>query len=70
MREYKTISGDTWDLIAFKQLNDEKLARNLIEANIDHAKVVIFPSGITLNIPEVIADPTSANLPPWKRGGI
>jgi phage tail protein X len=69
MREYKTISGDTWDKIAFTQLGDEKLAVKLIETNIKHVETVIFPAGVILVIPDIAVDSTSSNLPPWKRGG-
>lgn len=64
---YKTISGDTFDKIAFDQYGDEKQASNIIEANIEHAHIVIFGSGTELIIP-IIDTSASINLPPWKRG--
>ena len=69
MRKYLTISGDTWDMIAFKVyegLGGEKLTSALIEANSGHIHTVIFPAGVELNIPEVNA-PASKSLPPWMR---
>ena len=67
MRKYRTIQGDTWDLIAFREysgLGGEKLTSILIEANPEHIDTVIFPAGIELVIPEVSV-PMSKSLPPW-----
>ena len=64
---YTTVSGDTFDIISYKQYGDEKQAIHIIESNIEYANIVIFGSGVTLNIPEIeIIKPS--NLPPWKRG--
>lgn len=68
MRQYRTIQGDTWDMIAFREYPDrggEKLMSVLIEANEDYADIVKFPAGIILNVPEV-AKQSVNNLPPWK----
>ena len=65
--EYITVSGDTFDRIAYKHYGDEKHAINIIEANIDYAGIVIFGAGVRLNIPDIEISQTS-NLPPWKRG--
>lgn len=67
MKIYSTISGDTWDKVAFSELGEERLANLIIEANLNHIETVIFKSGVLLNIPEVSAN-LSDNLPPWKRG--
>lgn len=64
--EYETVLGDTFDIIAFKHYGDEKLAINIIEANIEYANVIVFGSGVKLTIPE-IESTSSTNLPPWKR---
>lgn len=64
---YTTVSGDTFDIISHKRYGDEKQAVHIIEANIEYANVIIFGSGVRLNIPEIgIIQPS--NLPPWKRG--
>lgn len=65
--KYKTVSGDTFDKIAFKHYGDEKRALDIIEANIKYADTLIFQSGIDLSIPEIEETFNSSNLPPWKR---
>ena len=67
-KTYITISGDAWDLIAFKTLGNEMYTNKLIESNLRYRDVVIFPAGVVLQIPE-IATPAASGLPPWKRGG-
>lgn len=66
---YKTIQGDTWDILAKKLLGSEMHMSGLIRANPDYQEYVIFPAGIELNIPEVeqITAQEESMLPPWKR---
>lgn len=72
-KQYTTVSGDTWDSIAYQTLGDYKYTDRLMKANIEYIDYYIFPSGITLNIPdieeleneEMLSDET---LPEWKRG--
>lgn len=66
MRKYKTIQGDTWDIIAFNKLGGEQYTHLLIEANFKYRNYVIFPANVELILPEIT---TSINtlLPPWKR---
>lgn len=66
MAKYITNSGDRWDSIAHLQLGNTLFATNLMEANLDHIDITIFPAGIELTIPDVV-QPISSNLPPWKR---
>ena len=69
MRKYKTIQGDTWDLIALKfysKVGAEKLMDILIDSNSEYVNTVIFPANVILNIPD--ADiPVITSLPAWKR---
>ncbi|WP_234028614.1 tail protein X [Lentibacillus sp. Marseille-P4043] len=65
--KYRTVSGDTFDKVAYEQYGDEKLAINIIEANLEYAHVIIFGAGVELVVPEIDTTPTP-NLPPWKRG--
>ena len=71
MKTVKTIQGDTWDILAYRLYGNERLMHILINANIQYRKIVIFPAGIVLNVPDI--DTTSpqyeANLPPWKQTG-
>lgn len=69
MRTYRTIQGDTWDLIALRmypKLGGEKLMDRLLEANPEHRSTVIFMADIILEIPNVDI-PVISSLPPWKR---
>ncbi len=63
---YKTTQGDTWDMIAHKQLGSTSYTDQLISANLEYAGTLIFRAGITLRLPE-ITEQASWNLPPWKR---
>ena len=66
---YTTQQGDTWDIIAKRHYGSELRINELIEANPDYRKTVIFPAGITLQTPEVAENiNTESSLPPWKRG--
>lgn len=69
MNTIKTISGDTWDKISLRVYGSENFMDKLISANIKRRKIVIFSSGIELNVPEVDTEKTliNQNLPPWKR---
>ena len=66
---YTTISGDTWDMIAYKTLGNEMLMGDLMKANAEYRKTVVFPAGITLTIPNIDVE-IDSDLPPWKRGAI
>mgnify|MGYP002855566330 CR=1 FL=1 len=67
MRTYRTIQGDTWDIIAYreyKNIGAERLLHCLIDANPEHVGTVIFPAGVVLNVPDIDI-PKSDTLPPW-----
>ena len=66
MNKYTTIAGDMWDMIALKTLGSESYTNNLIEANSEHIKTVVFSAGVELAIPEVKAAKLTS-LPPWRR---
>lgn len=65
-KTYTTVQGDMWDGIAHKCYGDEGGVNALIEANQQYNSVVVFPAGITLQVPEYVA-PTTNKLPPWRR---
>lgn len=66
MKTYKTIQGDTWDMIAYKQMGSANYMDQMINANPEYVGTLLFPEGITLRLPEISAK-TSGSLPPWKR---
>lgn len=66
MTEYRTIQGDTWDMIAYKIWGDCMLTGKLMEANSALVETVIFSAGVILTIPDV-SMAEEINLPPWKR---
>ena len=69
MKTYRTVQGDTWDLIALKmypKIGGEKLMDVLLEHNPEHIKTVIFSANVILKIPDVDI-PVISSLPAWKR---
>ena len=62
---YTTVSGDTWDIVAYKAYGNEMYMDILIKANIEYKDTYIFPAVLTL--PE-IGLTVSESLPPWKQG--
>lgn len=65
---YVTIEGDTFDGLALRFYNDEKLASTIIQANPDHCGTLIFEAGISLVIPATAPVVLPETLPPWRRG--
>lgn len=61
---YKTILGDTWDLIAYKHYGSEKYMKNLIEANPKLSNVLRFDAGTEVTVPDLPTE-KSTNLPFW-----
>lgn len=52
MRQYETVSGDTFDVVAHKIWGDAKRAGELMQANFAALEYLVFPSGVILKIPE------------------
>ncbi len=63
---YVTSEGDMWDKIAYEQMGSENFMGELIRNNDDLVDVVVFPSGVEINVPEV--DDTQTDLPSWRSG--
>lgn len=63
---YITISGDTWDIVAYKVYGNEMYMDMLIKANMEYKDIYIFPAGINLFLPEIDIE-VSETLPPWKQ---
>lgn len=64
--EYTTLQGDTFDMIALDFYDEEAYASQIIEANPEYCKTIIFDEGIVLKIP-IVEDVAPEVLPPWKR---
>ena len=64
-----TRQGDTWDILSKRLYGDEHYMDQLIAANLQHRKTVLFPYGVTVNVPDIdtASSAISKNLPPWKR---
>ncbi len=66
MEEYRTIQGDTWDMIAKKVYGAEKYLDYLMASNFDLLDYFIFPAGVVIKVPELPAE-VSEDLPSWRR---
>ncbi len=62
--KYKTISGETWDMIAKKVYGDEMAVSFLMEKNQPLLNYFIFPEDIELDIPD--APEMEDDLPLWR----
>lgn len=63
---YKTIQGDTWDMIAKKVYGDEKYMDYLMANNFPLLDHFIFSAGIEVNIPD-LPENESDDLPAWRK---
>ena len=70
VKVYRTVSGDTWDLIAFKVYGSEGYFHDLIRSNLRLIDIAIFDANIPVIIPEIDDEENDNDerLPPWKRG--
>ena len=69
MREYRTVSGDTWDMICYRlypETGGERNMSRLITANSQYAGYAVFPAGITLAVPDEVYR-SAKIIPPWRR---
>ena len=66
MEEYRTIQGDTWDMIAKKVYGAERHLDYLMASNFELLDYFIFPAGIVVKVPELPAE-RSEDLPSWRR---
>lgn len=66
-KKYTTVSGDTFDIIAYKLFGNEKYAELLMEANFPLLDYIVFPSGIEVSIPEVEDNGSEVDIPEWRR---
>lgn len=59
--------GDMWDMLSLRAYGSAAFTDELIKANPECRKIVLFPAGIVLTVPEVDMTQTASSLPPWKR---
>lgn len=64
MDVYTTVSGDTWDTIAYKALGNGYLMDRMIAENPQYVDVFVFEAGVELLVPE-IEDTGSEDFPEW-----
>lgn len=68
MSEYRTLSGDTWDIISLKNYQSELFTGQLVAANFEHRHTSIFPAGVVIEVPAISEEQLDeTNLPPWRR---
>ena len=70
VKVYRTVLGDTWDLISYKVYGSEGYFHDLIRSNLRLIDIAIFDANIPVIIPEIADEKNDNNerLPPWKRG--
>lgn len=65
--KYKTIQGDTWDLISLMFYGTPYKVKELISCNPEYSDTLVFDGNILLSIPMLEKD-SATTLAPWKRG--
>lgn len=56
---YVTVQGDTFDKIAYDQMDDHLLVDHLMQANLPLLDTAVFPAGVEITIPDVIDEEDS-----------
>lgn len=70
VKVYRTISGDTWDLISYKIFGSEQYFHQLMRANLNLLSIAVFDSNVPIIVPEIDTSTNTVDtskLPPWKR---
>ena len=70
VKVYKTVSGDTWDLISYKLYGSEKYFHQLMRVNLNLLSIAVFDSNVPIIVPEIDVSNNNVDkskLPPWKR---
>lgn len=63
--EYKTMQGDTWDIIAKKVYDDETQIGMLQQNNPKYIDVWIFDAGCMISVPELDTE-ENEDIPDWR----
>ncbi|ADL03470.1 tail protein X [Lacrimispora saccharolytica] len=66
MGNYKTVQGDTWDMIAKKAYGAEKYLDHLMRNNFGLLDYFVFPAGILVNTPS-LPNREIIGLPEWRK---
>lgn len=68
---YETKQGDMWDYIAWQVYGNEKLIGNLLNAEENRTimNTYIFSAGVRVWCPEVLEQPDTTEMPPWRDNG-
>jgi phage tail protein X len=66
---YKTVSGDMWDGIAYKEMGSELYTSQLLNANPAERYRYIFTADVVLKIPER-DEKAIEGMPPWKKASV
>lgn len=64
---YTTKAGDTFDLLALRYYDEEKMAHHIIQANPDYVDVIVFDGGVALTIPAIEELESTEMKAPWRR---
>lgn len=62
--QYRTKKGDTWDMLSLLFYGNEYFMLDLVKANPEHRKTIIFEEGIILKVP-VIENEEAEDVPDW-----
>ena len=68
MASYKTIAGDTWDMISRNVYGSEMHADLLMDANRSLLTTFRFDSGVEIQVPDLPEEKVGL-APPWKFEG-
>ena len=65
---YTTVSGDTWDMIAYKCYGDDHAYEQIMDANPEYIDVFVFSGNTELVIPEQETDTQDydSDYPAWR----
>ena len=66
--KYICSQGDTYDSIAYKAYSDEFLFPQIMEANRNHADVLMFDGGEVIEIPDRVVIENTLVSTPWQTG--
>lgn len=67
--EHRTLDGDRWDLLADHYYGDALQLLPLLQANPEHAHLLILPAGLLLQVP-ILEVATTSPATPAEEGGL